>query len=92
MRPSKLTIRTNKRKESEESFKEIDSTRLLRGEEQKIRFAEDFLPRKVMTSKYGVLSAFDEIGFTFPSLLRAQGLDEFMHVQQEIYPHLVKVF
>ena len=62
------------------------------GSYKKLCFVEDFLPRQVMTPNYGVLSAFDEIGFTFPSLLRAQGLDEFMHVQQEIYPHLVKVF
>src|ERR1044072_72522 len=91
-RPSKLTIRSNKRKEREEQqANEHDYTRLLR-EEHVRRFETDFLPRQVMTPKFGVLSDFDENGFTFPGILRGQGLEEFIGIRKSMYPNLMKVF
>src|ERR1044072_4580327 len=87
-RPSKLTIHSTKRKECEEPFQELDYSRLLRGENQIRRFVDEFLPRQVMLPKYGVLCDFDEQGFNFRCLLRAQGLDEFIHVREPIYTHL----
>ena len=56
------------------------------------RFVNDFLPRQVMLIKYGVLLAFDEQGFNFPNLLRAQGLEEFIRTREPIYPQLIKLF
>ena len=73
-RPSKLTIHSTKRKEREEPFQELDYSCLLRGEKKMQRFVNDFLPRQVMLIKYGALLAFDEQGFSFPNILRAQGL------------------
>ena len=91
-RPSKLTIHSTKHKKREEPFQELDYSRLLREEKQMCRFVDDFLPRQAMLITYGFLSEFDEQGFNFPNLLRAQGLDEFIRTREPIYPHLIKVF
>src|ERR1044072_8684887 len=91
-RPSKLLIRSNKRKgRAEPQANEHDYSRLLR-EEHVRRFETDFLPRQVMLPKYGVFSDFDENGFTFPGILRGQGIEEFISVRESIYPNLMKVF
>lgn len=70
----------------------LDLSRLLQNETQRTRFIHRYLERPVMTPKYGSLSAFEDVGCTFPELIRVQALHVFVENKAYFYPELIRVF